>query len=88
MTFYIRLKLIITKLIKGEIDDRVQGEYKIVTDKTKTVIEKVLKEDDRLWNEEKTELNQTLLLDLIDKIDSKVIDLIFARKKAQRKVFC
>ena len=33
--------------------------------KLKQLILKTLKSDERLWNEDKTELNQTLLLDLV-----------------------
>ena len=48
--------------------------------KIKQSIIKILKKDDRLWNEEKTELDQTLLLDLVDKIDEKVINLLLLPK--------
>jgi len=37
----------------------------------KNRIEKILLQDDRLRNKEKTEPNQTLLLDLAEKIDEK-----------------
>lgn len=40
-------------------------------------IETALKQDDRLWDAEKNVLNQILLLDLIDKMDEKVIDMLF-----------
>jgi adenine-specific DNA-methyltransferase len=46
-----------------------------------------LKNDDRLWNEDKTELNQTLLLDLVDKIDERVIDLLLQEKDLREKFF-
>jgi adenine-specific DNA-methyltransferase len=35
-----------------------------------------LKKDDRLWNEEKTDLNQILLLDLVEQNDKKIIELL------------
>jgi adenine-specific DNA-methyltransferase len=55
--------------------------------KLKQSIIKLLKKDDRIWNEEKTELNQTLLLDLIDKIDEKVINLLLQEKETRNKFF-
>jgi len=55
--------------------------------KLKQLILKVLKSDDRLWNEDKTELNQTLLLDLVEKIDEKVIDLLLQEKDLREKFF-
>ncbi len=53
----------------------------------KQLVDKVLKEDDRLWNEDKTELNQTLLLDLVEKIDEKVIELLLDEKDLREKFF-
>jgi len=53
----------------------------------KSKIIKILKQDDRLWNEDKTELNQTLLLDLVDKIDATVIDLLLQEKETREKFF-
>ena len=53
---------------------------------TSTIIE-VLKVDERLWNEDQTELNQTLLLDLIDGIDEKVIGLILQNDSLRDKFF-
>ncbi|HET55009.1 MAG TPA: hypothetical protein ENN33_07300 [Ignavibacteria bacterium] len=41
---------------------------------TKSKIISVLGNDDRIWNEDKTELNQTLLFDLLDKIDENIMD--------------
>jgi len=55
--------------------------------KLKQLIFKVLKTDDRLWSEDKTELNQTLLLDLVEKIDEKVIDLLLQEKELKEKFF-
>jgi len=53
----------------------------------KSQIEKVLLQDKRLWNEEKTELNQTLLLDLIENIDEKIIDLLLQERVTREKFF-
>ena len=53
----------------------------------KQLIEKVLKADERLWNEDKTELNQTLLLDLVENIDEKVIGLLLQEKDLREKFF-
>jgi adenine-specific DNA-methyltransferase len=55
--------------------------------KLKQLILKVLKADERLWNEDKTELNQILLLDLVEKIDEKVIDLLLQEKDLREKFF-
>lgn len=55
--------------------------------KLKQLILKVLKKDERLWNEDKTELNQTLLLDLVENIDEKVIDLLLQEKDLREKFF-
>jgi adenine-specific DNA-methyltransferase len=53
----------------------------------KSKIIQLLKNDDRLWNEDKTELNQTLLLDLIEKIDETIINLLFQEKDLREKFF-
>ena len=53
----------------------------------KQLIEKVLKADERLWNEDKTEMNQTLLLDLVEKIDERVIDLLLQEKDLRQRFF-
>ena len=55
--------------------------------KLKQLIEKVLKKDDRLWNEDKTELNQTLLLDLVENIDETVIGLLLQEENLREKFF-
>ncbi len=55
--------------------------------KFKSTIEKILKQDDRLWNKDKTELNQTLLLDFVEKTDEKVINLLFQEKETREKFF-
>ena len=53
----------------------------------KEFIYEVLKNDNRVWNEEKTELNQTLLLDLVEKIDETVIDLLLQKEELRDKFF-
>jgi adenine-specific DNA-methyltransferase len=53
----------------------------------KKLIKEVLKKDERIWNEDKTELNQTLLLDLVEKIDETVIDLLLQEKDLREKFF-
>jgi len=55
--------------------------------KLKQIIEKVLKEDDRLWDEDKTDLNETLLIDLVEKIDETVIDLLLQDEILREKFF-
>lgn len=55
--------------------------------KLKQLILNVLKKDERLWNEDKTELNQTLLLDLVEHIDETVIDLLLQEKDLREKFF-
>ena len=47
----------------------------------------VLKTDERLWNDEKTELNQTLLLDLVSGIDEVVIGLLLQDDVLKEKFF-
>jgi adenine-specific DNA-methyltransferase len=66
--------------------------------KLKQIIFKVLKSDDRIWNspcgventqqgKDKTELNQTLLFDLVEKIDEKIIGLFLQKKDLREKFF-
>lgn len=55
--------------------------------KLKQLIFKVLQSDKRLWNEDKTELNQTLLLDFVENIDETVIDLLLQEKDLRDKFF-
>jgi len=66
-----------------------QAEMKIKMNniKLKQIIIDVLKSDDRLWNEDKTELNQTLLLDLVENIDEKLIELLLQEKELRDKFF-
>ena len=53
----------------------------------KQLILSVLKTDDRLWNDDKTELNQTLLLDLVSGIDEGVIGLLLHDDVLREKFF-
>lgn len=53
----------------------------------KKFITDTLRNEDRIWNKEKTELNQTLLFDLLDKIDEKIIDLLLQEKSLREKFF-
>ena len=55
--------------------------------KLKEIILEVLKADERLWDDEKKELNQTLLLDLIEKIDENIINLLLNKKELRDKFF-
>ncbi len=53
----------------------------------KTKLYDLLKKDSRLWDEEKKELNETLLKDLIDKLDEKLIELLLSEKETKEKFF-
>lgn len=55
--------------------------------KLKQLVEKVLKKDERLWDENKTDLNETLLIDLVEHIDEKVIELLLQEKALREKFF-
>lgn len=55
--------------------------------KYKDLIIELLKQDERLWNESKTEFNQILLFDLIDKTDEKMIDLLLQKEEIRSKFF-
>ena len=55
--------------------------------KLKEITLKVLKADGRLWDDEKKELNQTLLLDLVEKIDENIINLLLNKKELRDKFF-
>ncbi len=48
---------------------------------------KLLKKDSRLWDEGKKELNETLLKDLIDKLDEKLLELLLGDKKTKEEFF-
>lgn len=47
----------------------------------------LFKKDSRLWNKETKELNETLLKDLIDKLDEKLIELLLNNKETKEKFF-
>ena len=47
----------------------------------------LFKQDIRLWDKDKKELNETLLKDLIDKLDEKVIELLLKNKDTKEKFF-
>jgi adenine-specific DNA-methyltransferase len=53
----------------------------------KNTVFKILKADDRIWNKEKNELNQTLLIDLLDKIDEKIIGILLENEEIRGKFF-
>lgn len=55
--------------------------------KYKDSILDILKQDERLWNEGKTEFNQSLFLDLIDKIDETIIDLLLQNQLMRERFF-
>ena len=58
-----------------------------MNNKLKEIILEVLKADGRLWDNEKKELNQTLLLDLVEKIDENIINLLLNKKELRDKFF-
>jgi adenine-specific DNA-methyltransferase len=47
----------------------------------------VLKADARIWNEETKEFNETLLKDLIDKLDEKIVGLLLDDSQTKEKFF-
>ncbi|MHB8282780.1 MAG: DNA methyltransferase [bacterium] len=53
----------------------------------KTKLYKIFEEDMRLWDKDKKELNETLLKDLIDKLDVKLIELLLNNKETEEKFF-
>lgn len=55
--------------------------------KYKDLLIEVLKEDNRLWNSEKTEFNRSLLFDLIDKMDEIIIELLLKKEEIREKFF-
>lgn len=55
--------------------------------KLKQLVFKALKQDDRVWNEDKTELNQVLLLDLLERTDQNIIDLLLQDPLLKEKFF-
>jgi adenine-specific DNA-methyltransferase len=53
----------------------------------KNILNEILKQDIRLWDKDQTELNQTLLFDLVDKIDETVIGLLLEKQEIREKFF-
>ena len=53
----------------------------------KTILYDLLKKDSRLWDEEKKDINETLLKDLIDKMDEKLIELLLGEKETKEMFF-
>ena len=53
----------------------------------KTKLYELFKEDSRLWDRDKKELNETLLKDLIDKLDEKIIELLLKNEETKEKFF-
>lgn len=55
--------------------------------KLKNHLYDLLKADTRLWNDEKAELNETLLKDLIDKLDEKLLEILLSSEDIKEKFF-
>jgi adenine-specific DNA-methyltransferase len=53
----------------------------------KTKLYELFKEDSRLWDRDKKELNETFLKDLIDKLDEKIIELLLKNEETKEKFF-
>jgi hypothetical protein len=53
----------------------------------KNKLYKLFKKDARLWDKERKEFNETLLKDLIDKLDKKLIELLLGNKDTKEKFF-
>ena len=53
----------------------------------KAKLYELFKEDSRLWDRDKKELNETLLKDLIDKLDEKIIELLLKNEEIKEKFF-
>ena len=51
----------------------------------KNKVYEILKKDTRLWNND--ELNETLLFDLVDKIDTKLIEILLENELTREKFF-
>ncbi len=47
----------------------------------------LLEQDDRLWDNEKKEFNETLVKDLLDKLDEKLIGILINDKEVKEKFF-
>lgn len=64
----------------------VKQTYSESQNKLRELINKVLMSDSRLWDEKK-ELNETLLLDLVENIDENIIDILLQEKDLREKFF-
>jgi adenine-specific DNA-methyltransferase len=53
----------------------------------KEKIIKLFKNDERLWNSERQELNQILLKDLVDKFDEKVVEILLNDSETKKQFF-
>lgn len=62
-------------------------EIKLGNKEYKNVIIKVLKKDNRLWNDEKTEFSKSFLFNLIDVMDEEIIGLLLSEEKTREKFF-
>jgi len=47
----------------------------------------LFKTDARLWNEETNEFNNTLLKDLIDKLDERILELLLSEEQIKEQLF-
>lgn len=53
----------------------------------KSNLYKLFKKDARLWDKDNKELNETLLKDLIDKLDEKLLELLLSDEESRKKFF-
>ncbi|MDP2642517.1 MAG: site-specific DNA-methyltransferase [Candidatus Peregrinibacteria bacterium] len=53
----------------------------------KSKLFELLKRDHRLWNEETKEFNETLLKDLVDKLDENILELLFNNAETKERFF-
>lgn len=53
----------------------------------KSKLFELLKRDSRLWNEETSEFNETLLKDLVDKLDENILELLFENRETKEQFF-
>lgn len=53
----------------------------------KKLLQELLKQDNRLWDKDKKELSQTTLIDLLEKYDEKIIDILLQNEKTRDTFF-
>ena len=53
----------------------------------KSKLFELLKKDSRLWNKETDEFNETLLKDLVDKLDENILELLFNNAETKERFF-